>query len=81
MLDLTDRSAPFAGGAVNIGQVKDVVMSGDYAYVAAANTGYKVVRLTDLTAPAIVGGDGAFVPRDVELMDGFAFFAEQLFPT
>ncbi len=38
------------------------------------------MRLTDLAAPAIVGGDGAFVPRDVELMDGFAFFAEQLFP-
>ncbi len=29
VLDLTDRSAPFAVGAVNLGQVKDVVMSGD----------------------------------------------------
>lgn len=80
VVDVADRFAPLATGAVNIGQLKDVVISGNYAYVAAGNPGYRVVRLTDPTAPVVVGGDGSIVPRDVELMDGFAFFAEQLFP-
>ena len=80
VLDTTILAAPLAVGTVNIGPVKDVVMSGNYAYVAASNSGYRVVRLTVPTAPVVVGGDGAIVPRDVELMDGFAFFAEQLFP-
>jgi hypothetical protein len=80
VVDVADRLAPLATGTVNIGQLKDVVISGNYAYVAAGNAGYRVVRLTNPTAPVVVGGDGAIVPRDVELMDGFAFFAEQLFP-
>ena len=80
VVDVQDRSGPVLTGSVNIGQVKDVVVSGDYAYVAAYSTGHRVVKITDMAAPEIVSSDYNFVARDVALTDGLALFAEQLFP-
>jgi large repetitive protein len=80
VLDVTNRAAPVAVGTLGIGEAKDVVLNDDYAYVAALATGYRVVRIVGPGAPVITGGDSSFAPRDVELMDGFGFFAEQLFP-
>ncbi len=80
VLDVADAEAPLIRGTLGIGQTKDVVMSGTYAYVAAYGTGYRVVDIANPAAPAITGGDASIAPRDVELTDGLAFFAEQLFP-
>jgi len=80
MVDITDRTSPVLLGSVNISNTKDVVLDGNFAFVAAYSTGYRVVDVTDPNAPNIIGGDRSFVPRDVVLTDGFAFFAEQLFP-
>ena len=80
LIDVTDRLNPVLHGSLNIGSTKDLVIDGGYAYVAAYSTGWRVVNIANLDAPAIVSGDASFAPRDVELTDGLAFFAEQLFP-
>ncbi|MCK4494181.1 MAG: hypothetical protein KAU26_09005, partial [Methylococcales bacterium] len=80
VIDASDPHNPKQLGKINIGNVKDVAIKGNYAYVAAYDTGYRVVNLTDKTKPIIVSGRRDIVPMDVELTNGFAFFAEQLFP-
>src|SRR6185436_12656351 len=81
VLDLADPAAPAVVGSSNIGGgMRDVVMRGNYAYVAASAIGYRVVNIADPAAPVVVAGDASFVPNDVELVENFAFFAEQLFP-
>ena len=79
-LDVTDPAGPVLAGSIGIGSVKDVVIDGNYAYVAAYSTGFKVVDVSNPSAPTLLGGDASIAPRDVEITDGFAFFAEQLFP-
>ena len=80
IVDVSDRHSPMRLGSVNIGPVKDVVVNGGYAYVAAYSSGYRVVNITNPMQLAITGGDGSIAPRDVELTRNFAFYAEQLFP-
>ncbi|TAK60985.1 Ig-like domain-containing protein, partial [Methylobacter sp.] len=79
IIDVTDKTNPIKKGSLGIGPVKDVALNGNYAYVAAYTSGYKVVDLTDPVAPTIVAQQPSFYPADVELTDGFAFFAEVLF--
>jgi large repetitive protein len=81
VFDLTDRAAPAIVGSAAIGgAVRDVVLRDNYAYVAASALGYRIVNIADAAAPAVIAGDASFVPNDVELVENFAFFAEQLFP-
>ncbi len=80
VLDVSSPVAPVVIGTLGIGDVKDVVMSGNHAYLAVYGAGYRVVNIANPASPVIVGGDARIAPRDVELTDDFAFFAEQLFP-
>ena len=80
VIDVSDRSRPTVQGSVNIGAVKDVVIGGNYAYVAAYSSGYRVVDISNPAAPVVLATGNDFVPRDVELTEGLALFAEQLFP-
>lgn len=80
MVDITDRMSPILLGSVSIANTKDVVLDGTIAYIAAFTSGYKVVDVSDPNVPTIIGGTPDFVPRDLALTDGFAFFAEQIFP-
>ncbi len=64
---------------------KDVYVRGSLAYVAAYTGGVQIVDFSTPTAPRVVGSlpgssPSGFVPRDVEVVDRFAIFAEQLFP-
>ncbi|MDP2560626.1 Ig-like domain-containing protein [Psychrobium sp. 1_MG-2023] len=77
--DITDPSSPMRLGSINIGNVRAVVMDGDYAYVACYTCGYKVVDISDPLKPSIVGSDSRFYPSDVELTNGLAFFSDILF--
>jgi large repetitive protein len=79
VIDISDYSSPVRLGSINIGNLRAVVMDGDYAYVACYTCGYKVIKIADPMVPAIVGGDTRFYPSDIELTNGFAFFAESLF--
>jgi hypothetical protein len=80
VIDITDKANPVKKGGLSIGPVKDVALKGNYAYVAAYSSGWKVIDITDPLQLTVVGGDASFMPRDIELTDGFAFAAEQLFP-
>ncbi len=80
VIDVQNKALPLLLGSVNVGDVKDVVVEGNFAYVAAYNTGYRVVDFNNRGNPIVVSGTGQFVPRDVALADDKAFFAEQLFP-
>lgn len=80
VIDITDKASPMRLGSVNIGTVKDVVIDGPYAHVAAYSSGYRVVDISNPMLPRITGGDASIAPRDVELTRNFAFYAEQLFP-
>jgi large repetitive protein len=79
VIDIGDYSSPVRLGSINIGNLRAVVMDGDYAYVACYTCGYKVIKITDAMSPRIVGGDTRFYPSDVELTNGFAFFSDVLF--
>ncbi|WP_016957425.1 Ig-like domain-containing protein [Catenovulum agarivorans] len=79
VLDISDLASPMRLGSINIGNIRAVVMDGDYAYVACYTCGYKVINLSDPMRPTIVGGDTRFYPSDVELTNGFAFFSDILF--
>jgi len=79
VIDARDPASPVRMGSVNIGPVRDIAINGNYAYVAAYTSGYKVVRLTNPMAPVVVGGESGFYPTDVALTNGFALFAETLF--
>ncbi|WP_143870908.1 Ig-like domain-containing protein [Catenovulum sediminis] len=79
VLDISDLSSPMRLGSINIGNIRAVVMDGDYAYVACYTCGYKVINISDPMRPVIVGGDTRFYPSDVELTNGFAFFSDILF--
>ncbi|MFI3197633.1 MAG: Ig-like domain-containing protein, partial [Methylococcaceae bacterium] len=80
VIDVTDKANPVKKGSLGIGPVQDVALKDNYAYVAAYSSGWKVVDIADPTQPTVVAGNADFVPRDIELTDGFAFAAEQLFP-
>ncbi|UOA08748.1 Ig-like domain-containing protein [Methylobacter sp. S3L5C] len=80
VIDITNKINPVQKGSLGIGPVQDIALKDNYAYVAAYSSGWKVIDITDPNQPAIVGGDISFAPRDIELTDGFAFAAEQLFP-
>jgi len=80
LFDIEDKANPLWLTAVNIGQVKDVVIDNGYVYVAAYSTGYRVYKISESNQLELKGGDATFVPRDVAVTNGFTFFAEQLFP-
>ncbi len=76
VIDVTDLVNPRLLVSLSIGAVQDVVMEGNYAYVASYTSGWQVVSLVNRTAPKIVSSAGEFKPDDVELMDGIAFFSD-----
>ncbi|MFT4924819.1 MAG: methionine-rich copper-binding protein CopC [Phenylobacterium sp.] len=80
LFDVSNKSAPLRLSTVNIGPVQDVVIDNGYVYVAAYSSGYRVYKVTSANTLELKGGDRTFVPRDVAVTNGFAFFAEQLFP-
>ena len=80
LFDIATPATPLRLTSVNIGPVKDVVLDNGYAYVAAYSSGYRVYKITEANGLELKGGDRTFVPRDVAVTNGFAFFAEQLFP-
>jgi hypothetical protein len=77
--DISDINSPIRLGSLNIGNIRAVVTDGEYAYLAAYTSGYKVVNITDPMVPVLVGGQANFYPSDVELTNGFAFFSDILF--
>ncbi len=79
-IDVSDPASPMRLGSVNIGQVKDLVLSNGYAHVASYSQGYRIVDVSNPMIPRITGGDASIAPRDVALTRNFAFYAEQLFP-
>lgn len=79
VIDVSDPSSPMRLGSINIGNVRAVVMDGDYAYVACYTCGYKIINISDPMLPVIVGGDSRFYPSDIELTNGLAFFSDILF--
>lgn len=79
LVDLSDLNSPMRLGSINIGNVRAVVMEGDYAYVACYTCGYKVLDISAPMLPTIIGGETGFYPSDVELTNGLAFFSDILF--
>jgi large repetitive protein len=79
VIDISDLNSPMRLGSINIGNVRAVVMDGDYAYVACYTCGYKVLNISNPQLPVITGGQTGFYPSDVELTNGLAFFTDILF--
>lgn len=79
LIDVTDIKNPVKKSSLGIGPVKDVALEGNYAYVSAYTSGWKVVDISDPINIVEVAGKADFYPLDIELTDGFAFAAEKLF--
>lgn len=80
VIDVTEKAGPVTIGSVNIGAMKDIVLEGNYAHVAAHSLGYRIVDISDPQAPIILSGDASIAPHDVALSGNLAFYADQLFP-
>lgn len=84
VIDVSDKSLPVRRGNFSFGwaTMKDVVMSGHYAYVAHSLYGYLAI---DIAAPghprmlAANSGTGFFNSSDVELDHALAFFSDVIF--
>ena len=79
LFDITDVESPLQLSAVYIANLKNVAMGNGYIHVAALNTGWRVYRITEFFGLEMVGGARSFLPQDVALTDGFAFYAEVVF--
>ncbi|WP_017444946.1 Ig-like domain-containing protein [Gayadomonas joobiniege] len=81
MIDIQDPGSPMRLGSVNIGNIRAVALSGDYAYVACYTCGYKVIDVSNPNRPLILTNDQSsrFYPSDLALTNGFAFFSDVLF--
>ncbi len=82
IIDISNPSSPHLVGSVAVpGDPKDVVASGNIAYVASYTGGLQLVGFSTPASPQNRGGtEGLFVPRDVLLHGNTAICAEQLFP-
>lgn len=79
IIDIGDLSSPQQVGSINIGNLRAVVIEGDYAYIACYTCGYKIVDISDPSNLSIVGTGAGFYPSDVALTNGLAFFSDILF--
>ena len=79
LFDVADGN-PVQLGSINLGAVKDLSISGDYAHVAVYSGGYRVVDISNPSNLTVVAGQAVIASRDVAIRDGYAFYAEQLFP-
>jgi hypothetical protein len=82
IVDITNPSAPHLVGTATVpGDPKDVIASGNLAYVASYTGGLQIVDFSTPASPQTRGGtENQFVPRDVLLRGNLAICAEQLFP-
>ena len=80
VIDVQDSDNPIRLGGINIGSVKDLELEGNIAYVAAYQSGYRVLDVSNPTAIETLSQSREFVPRDVAIAGDKAYFAEQLFP-
>jgi len=81
-IDINDPTNPILKSSVDINHGKDVVINEQYAFIASYSDGYNVVNLADLDNLIVSAKSNGpkIIPRDLEIRDGRAFFAEQLFP-
>lgn len=79
-INISDPISPLKMGNVNLATPKDVVIDGDYAYVASYRNGYHVVDIKKVTVPTVVFRSGDLGATDIEISQGLALFAEQQFP-
>lgn len=82
IIDVTNPVSPQILGSVAIpGDAKDVVVRDTLAYVAAFFGGFWIVDFSTPANPQIVGSlPSSFRPRDGELSERFALFADNIFP-
>jgi hypothetical protein len=55
IVDINDPSAPVRAGKYNIGSAFDLAVAGNYAYVAAGDSGLKIVDISDSSSPKLGG--------------------------
>ena len=83
VINVTNASAPIiSGNLVLPGSPKDVDVFGRYAVVPSYDGGSHLVDFTNASAPRLAASipGSTIVARDVAVANGFAIFAEQLFP-
>ncbi len=79
-INISDPLSPLKMGNVNLATPKDVVINDDYAYVASYRNGYRVVNIKNVAAPVVVFSSRDLGVTDIEISQGLALFADQLFP-
>jgi hypothetical protein len=78
VLDVSNPAAPSElGGVMASGIVRDVALSGDYAYVADSDNGLVIVDVSNKAAPSLAGSyDTARWAWDVAVSGGYAYVAD-----
>ncbi|HAS8478182.1 TPA: hypothetical protein I7768_14410 [Vibrio vulnificus] len=80
IIDVTFPSVPAVVSSVRLSNLKEVVISDGYAYIAGYTSGYYIYDLSNIEQPRQTFFESAFYPRDVAVNGNLALYAEQLFP-
>lgn len=78
--DISNPRAPLLLSSVNFSHVKNLDLDGGYLHVAAYSSGWRTFSIDSDGRMSSIAGDSVIVPRDVEVVQGLVFWAEQLFP-
>lgn len=82
VIDLTDEANPVLQGTVSTGDARDVVVRGNFAFVADFASSFTTVDLTNPANPRVAASTPEFTGgllKDVALAGSFAFGADVVF--
>lgn len=78
MIDITDPTSPVRGGSFTLSEPLEVVIQGDYAYVADYDLGILAFSLTDPGGPVFLDSiRTSGYPYDIEVDGDYAVVADQ----
>ncbi len=83
LFDAQDRRAILLTSSLGLNQAQDVLIDGDFAYIAANRTGYQVVNISDMSSPESIPVDisSTFFPWPYNLAkdENLLFLADTFF--
>jgi hypothetical protein len=74
VVNVANPTLPWTLGSLDVGDAKDVVVAGEYAYLAVENE-VKVVGITDPSQPFLAGSVSVPEPRELALSDLYLYVA------
>jgi hypothetical protein len=80
VVDVSDPSDPFLSGSFDTEHVAyDIVVSGNYAYIAAGENGLVIMDISNPASPALMGTYvTTVVSNDVDVVGNYAYVADEI---